>query len=54
MELKINTVKEKHIKFKNNNMLHSDSIKNYLEELHQRFIVTLIDKANLNVVVMKL
>ena len=32
-------------------MLHSDSIKNSREESHKRFIVTPIDKANKNVVV---
>ena len=43
VELKINALRKK------NNMLHSVSIKDSLEELHGKFIATQIDKANGNV-----
>ena len=51
IELKTNILKVEHVKFKtNDNMLHSDSIKNSLSELHQKFIVIPTDNGNVAVI----
>ena len=50
--LKLISNEAKHVNFKNNNnLLHSDSIKNSLKELHERCIVTPSDKVNGNIAV---
>ena len=52
MELKIDTHQSKHVKFKvNKNTLQSDSIKNSVQYLQHRLIVTSIDMTNDNVAV---